>query len=272
MMPALICASARRLTATWARRPNNPPAPIGTDRLGARDEFADRGEHLAVAFAGLAVGTDEMSLHHSQHEEQRDRDADRDHRQQPVVGQHHGGHDQHQGAVDQPRQPTPLEEPGEGLDVARDAGHQRSALFVVVVGQAESVDVPDQACSEVVERLLGAGTESHDRRALAHGRHQLCDETDHGAGDHEPHPDVGATDDAAVDRLLDDDRHDDPTTCPGGGEQPGQPQALPQHRGFGEAATDRIGRRETAQWLGHRVASLFGASWRSASNASTSRR
>ena len=95
------------------------PGTIGTDRLGAAHQLRDGAQHLAVAFARPVVGADEVVLDDSEQHEQRDRDADRDQRQQPVVGEHHRRHDDHQGAVDQPRQTTPPEELGERLDVAR---------------------------------------------------------------------------------------------------------------------------------------------------------
>ena len=230
-----IWASARRRTARFVRGGEHRPRAVGPDGLGARHDLAERAHHLAVALAGLVVGGDEVALHDAEHEEQRDRDADRDERQQPVVGEHHGGDDHHQGAVDQPGQTAPPEEVGERLDVARDAGHERAAPLVVVVGEADAVDVVDQARAQVVERLLAARAEPHDGGALAHRSDRERPDGDDGAGHDEAHPHavgvaVVVDEDALVDRLLDQDRHHHAAAGADRGEQPGDAEALAQHR------------------------------------------
>ena len=58
--------------------------------------------------------------------------------------------------------------------------------------------------------------------------------------------------DAAVDRLLDEDRHDHPPTGADRRQQPGERQALPQDRRLLEPTPDRRGRREAPHRLGHR--------------------
>ena len=156
---------------------------VGPDRLRPGDDLGDRRHHLAVALPRLLVRAHEVALDESEHERERGRDRERDDREHPVVGQHHAGDEQHQRPVEQPRQAAPREELGERLDVARDAGDERAAALLVVVGEAEAVDVPDQPGAQVEQRLLAAAAEPHDRLALGDAR------DDQGAGgDQRPAP------------------------------------------------------------------------------------
>lgn len=172
------------------------------------------------------------------------------------------------------RQPAPSEEVGEDLDVARDARHQRTTPLLVVVGDADPVDVRDQAGTQVVERSLAANPEPHDRRAATERGDELRSHADHGT----PHdePEIHAlvvVEDPAVDRLLHDDRDDHLTAGADGGDQPGDAEPLSQHGCFVEAATDRTDRREPAHRFAHTTPPAGAADDdRSASKASTSSR
>ena len=148
----------RRRAARRRRRRGIVSAPA--------DDLGDRREHLAVALPRRVVGGDEVALHDAQHERQRGGDGERDEGEHPVVGEHHGADHQHQRAVEQPGQAAPLEELGQRLDVARDAGDERAPALLVVVGEADAVDVGDQAGPQVVQRLLAAPAEPDDGRAL----------------------------------------------------------------------------------------------------------
>ena len=139
---------------------------VGPDRLGAADDLADRPHHLAVALAGRLVGRHEVALDDAQDERQRGGEGEGDEGETPVVGQHHGADEEHQRSVEQPRHAAPLEELGQRLDVARHAGDQGATTLLVVVGEAEPVDVADQPAAQVVQRLLAACAEAHDGVAL----------------------------------------------------------------------------------------------------------
>ncbi len=251
--------------------PEQLAGAVRADRLGARHEFGERRQHLAVALARAVVRRPQVSLDDSEDREQRDREADDDHGEQPVVGQHHTGDDDHQGAVDEQREPTPSKELGEGLDVAGDAGDERPAPLFVVVGEADAVDVADQPRPQVVQRPLAPRAEPHDRRPLAPGCGELRDDADDGAPHDESEIDaLVVVEDAAVDRLLDDDRHDHPPAGAERGDQPGEAEPLTQDRCLVEPAPDRADGREATHRFGHD--SPPAGAERSASKASTSRR
>ena len=74
-------------------------------------------------------------------------------------------------AAQQPRQAAPLEELGERLHVAGDAGDQPAPPFVVVVGEAQLVDVPDQADAEIVQGALAAHAQPERRSQRFGGQH-----------------------------------------------------------------------------------------------------
>ena len=168
--------SDRSWLARLVRRGVVPAGAVGAQRLGTGDHLADVGEHLGVALAGLVVGPRQAALHGVEHEGQRRGHDEGDDGQQPVVGQHHAGDGEHQRAVEQPRQAAPGEELGERLDVAGHPGDERALPLLVVVGDAQPVDVLEQAHAQRVQRLLAARAEPGDGRALAdrgdHDDHQ----------------------------------------------------------------------------------------------------
>ena len=118
----------------------------------------------------VVVGRDEVALDDAQHERQRGGDGERDEGEDPVVGEHHGADHHHQRTVEQPGEAAPLEELGERLDVARDPGDEGAAALLVVVGEADPVDVGDQAGPQLVQRLLAAPAEPDDGGALGERR------------------------------------------------------------------------------------------------------
>ena len=162
----------------------------------------------------------------------------------PVVGQHHGADEQHQRAVEQPRHPAPLEELGERLDVARHPGDECATALLVVIGEAEPVDVADQPPAQVEQGLLAARAEAHDRLALGDPRDDQRDGGDDAENADETDAHALVADDAAVDRLLQQDRHDDPPDGADDGQQPRDAESLAQDRRLLEAAADRVHRRE----------------------------
>jgi hypothetical protein len=86
-----------------------------------------------------------VALDEPQHQRQRGGDGEGDEGKDPVVRQHHGGDQQHQRSIEQPGEAAPLEELHQRLDVARDPGDEGAPPLLVVVGEAEPVDVGDQA-------------------------------------------------------------------------------------------------------------------------------
>ena len=97
-------------------------------------------------------------------------DGERDEREQPVVGQHHAGDDHHQRAVEQPRQPAPARRTAASVSTSLVTRATSAPLpLLVVVGEAQPVDVLEQPHPQVVERLFAAQAEPDDGRALADG-------------------------------------------------------------------------------------------------------
>jgi hypothetical protein len=184
------------------------PGVVRAQRLGAGDQLADVGHHVWRCGASLVVGPRQVALHPSQHEGQRrchDEGHDGEH---PVVGQHHAGHQQHQRAVEQPGEAAPLEELRERLDVAGDASHQRALPLLAVVGDAEAVDVLEQAHAQGVERLLAAPPQPRHGRALRpRGDHDAHQRDGRHGGDECRRARPPASE-AVVDRLLHEDGDD----------------------------------------------------------------
>ena len=114
------------------------------------------------------------------------------------------------------------------------------------------MDVGDQAGPQVVERLLAAPAEADDRGALGEAGDDEGDGGDRGtSAPTKPTSHAAVVGDALVDRLLDEDRHDDPTGRPDRGEAPRERQPLAQHRRLLQAAVDRVDGREAADRLIH---------------------
>ena len=133
------------------------------------------------------------------------------------------------------------------------------------------MDVLDQPRAQIVERLLAADAEPDHRRPLADGGDGDGGERDQPASDHEVDPHVVVPDDAAVDRLLDQDRHDHPAAGADRRQHPRQRQPLAQDRRLLQPTADRGRRREAPDRLVERRHTHVGTD-RSASNASTSSR
>ena len=111
-----------------------------------------------------------MALHRAQHQRKRGSNSQRDDRQQPVVREHHGSDNHHQCAVENPCESTPGKELSEGLDIGGDSRNERPTTFVVVIGDAQPVDVSDHANPELIERPLAAEAKPLHRRPLRERR------------------------------------------------------------------------------------------------------
>ena len=142
------------------------------------------------------------------------------------------------------------------------------------------MDVGDQPRPQVVQRLLAARAEAHDGRALGDaGDDQRRRRRSAASTATKPTRTLVVADDALVDRLLQQDRHDHPAAGADGGEQPRDaagpgagpaPPAGP--RPIVWTAENRpIGSVTGAAPDGRRSASTA-SSARSVSNASTSAR
>ena len=103
------------------------------------------------------------------------------------------------------------------LVTLRDEG---APALVVVVGETEAVDVVDQPRPQVVQGLLAAHAEAHDRDPLGEAGDDQRGDGDQRHRTDEPDLDRVVADDAAVDGLLDRDRHDHPTAGADRRDQP----------------------------------------------------
>ena len=125
---------------------------------------------------------------------------------------------------------------------------KRAPTLLIVVGEAQPVDVTDQSSAQVVQRLLAACAEAHDGVALGDPGHnegsggdqpELGDEADaHLLGTHDPF----------VDGLLEEDRNDHASHGADDRQHPRDTKALAQDRGLLQPATDRPHRREPRWW------------------------
>ena len=103
--------------------------------------------------------------------------------------------------------------------------------------------------------LLAAHAEAHDRQPLGEAGDDQRGDGDQPHRSDEPDLDRVVADDAAVDGLLDRDRHDHPATGADRRDQPRHAEPLAQDRCLLEAAADGVDRREAADRLGHGRAS-----------------
>ena len=142
----------------------------------------------------------------------------------------------------QPGQTAPLEELRQRLDVAGDASHQTPTTLVVVVGQAQLVDVADQPHPEVVQRALAAHAEPEGRvpKATPEMTTAMAAAIAIWTMTSMSTPSLG---EPTVDGLLDQDRHHHPARCADRREQPGQTEPLTKNRCGAQATTDRPDRR-----------------------------
>ena len=226
---------------------------VGAQRLGARDDLAHVRQHLGVGRPSSIERGHEVALHALQHEPERRGDRERDDREQPVVGEHHARHEDHQRAVEQPREGAPGEELRQRLHVAGDARDERALPLLVVIGDAQPVDVLEQAHPQRVERLLGAVAQPLHRGALADGGDEDHDEADH----RDLHDDAGAdlvAVEPTIDRLLHEHRHDDAPSGAGESEQERDADPGAQGRRLLDAPTDHPRRAPPADRLAaHRL-------------------
>ena len=144
------------------------------------------------------------------------------------------------------------------------------------------MDVADQPSAQVEQRLLAPSAETDDRVPLGDSRDDEGDGRDHTEDADESDADVAFAHDAAVDRLLEEDRHDDPPDGADGRQQPRHAESLAQDRRLLQPAADRVDGRESGRrsrvatgWLDEQVShgslpTSRSTPVRSASNASTS--
>jgi hypothetical protein len=192
------------------------PDAVGAHRRGADDRFGDGGEYVPDPLADDCVRTGQALGEPAHGDRQRD-EADQDQQGElPGVDRHdRRGHDQ-LAQADQAQDTAPLHEHRQLVDVAGDPGDQGPAPLPLLVQHREVVDVPEGAHPQVGQRGLRRpeepdvhpvdrdGGDHHDHRAE---QDELGDDAQIGAA---------RRGEAAVDDLLDGDRHDHPA---GGGDQ-----------------------------------------------------
>ena len=221
---------------------------VGLQRLHARHRLADRRKHRGVAFAHAVVRAHQATLHEAQHDDERCHHRERHDRQHPVVGDHDARDHEHERKVEHPRQSSPGEEHRERLDVARHAGHQRAATLVVLVGEAQSMDVVEQPHPQPVQPFFRRGAQAEHRHALACRREQH----DHGsdrAGTEDEVESHSPVDETFVDRLLDDDRNRHAPRRPEQSEHESERETAAERRCLGDALSDGVHRAAAADLL-----------------------
>ena len=223
---------------------------VRAQRLGAGHHLADRSQDIGVVHTRALVRLHQMALHLVQHEAQRCRHSERHQRQHPVVRQHDAGHHEHQRAVQQPGQRTPREELRQRLDVAGDTCHQSAFPFFAVVGDAQPMDVLEQAHAKSVQRFLAAIPKTRNGRPLADRGY--CDHDQPDEGQHSDGPDANLIwVEAAVDGLLHQDGHRDAAQRTHHGQRQGEPDAGLQRGRFLHPAANGLDRRPAAHRLAH---------------------
>ena len=164
------------LVQTVARAPFEAVRP---DRRRAGDRLGELGEHVAGAGPDLVVRDQLAPLQEAQDRDHGQERDDRDQRQLPRVDRHHDQRPDDERAVHHPADRAPVHEAGERLDVARHARDQHAPLGLVLLGDAEPVDVLEHAHPERVQRALGGADEPEVRDA---GEDHEHDHADRGAG------------------------------------------------------------------------------------------
>ena len=202
------------------------------------------GEHVAGARAGKVVRPQLPPLQEAEQRQHRQVGNHHHERELPRVDEHHQQGADDERAVDDPRDRAPLREPRERLDVARDARHEDALLRLVVVGQAQSVDVLEHPDAQPVERVFG-GVHEPDVGDPAQPERQR----DHAGREGRGRVDVDRSEpvgveDAALEHLLHEDRHGE--LADGGGDGEAEAHAYPaaQLRTDAETSADDRDRAE----------------------------
>ncbi len=241
---------------------------IGADDRSGHDTLRDRAEHLADTPAYDVEGLAAPPVGVSQRDGQRDEDDHDDERQLPAVVGHHRQRDEQLTGVDDEEQTAELHELADGVDVGGDARDQRTSALSGLVQHREVVHVPEGAHPQRGQRALGVAGETQVGGIAGQGGRDQ-----HGRGDEQ-----GALDEADVDptvaaetlvqRLLDDDRHDEPAGSRDQREQSGHPDAVAELRRQLQPAAQHVpaAGRSLAypeRRLGHRDAGAHAAGSRS---------
>ena len=216
---------------------------VGPHRGGADDGLRHRGQHVADPLAHHAVDDGQPRGEEAHGDRQRHEAQQHDEGQLPGVDRHDdGGHEQLPEA-DHAQDAAPLHEGRQLVDVAGDAGDQRAAPLALLVQDRQVVDVPERPGAQPGQRGLG-GAEQPDVHPVDR---DAGDQDDDGADEHQgaDQAEVGAAggEQAAVDDLLDGDRHDDPAR--GGDQREGEGGRQPAAE-LGHGAQPAAQRRERA--------------------------
>lgn len=131
-----------------------PTVDVGTDDRRSGHGLGHLGEGLAHGGTDRVVGPELSTLEEPHDRDQRQEHHDRHQRELPGVdGERSQRHDDDR-EIDQPRDRSPLGELGERLDISGDPRHQYAALGLVVMRQAQRVDVVEGPGPESEQRVL----------------------------------------------------------------------------------------------------------------------
>ena len=162
--------------------------------------------------------------------------AERHQRQLPRIDRHDDQHGNYLDRVDDPRHGAPLGELGEGLHIAGHPGRQHALAGRRVLGEAETVQVPEGAHPQAVEHVLSRSDQpevrdptqldaADDQHGGSAGEDQ--DPTHaHAVGGHRP-----------VQHRLDGERDEQLGACDCQGHQGGEDQPIAQFRRGGQSAS-----------------------------------
>ena len=236
VLAALYSSIAPSMRA-WVRRLDG----VGADDRRADDRLGDRGQHHADLAADDAVGLGELALEVAQRDEERC-EADPDHdRELPAVEDHHDGRDQHLAGADDEEQAAEDQELADLVDVAGHPGDEHATALGVLGEDREVVHVAERLDPQRRQPALGRGEQPlghEERRQAGHARSPPAATSAHEHGER----DVRAVRpvEAAVEGLLDDDRHDD--LADRGDDREGQraAEALLELRADLDAAADGV--------------------------------
>ena len=201
---------------------------VGADHGRAHDALRDLGHQLPDARPHQVERLRQLALQRRHQPEQGDdQQHDRD-RQLPRVDEHERQRSEHERDRDDPRDPAPLRELRQGVDVGGHPGDEHTALLLGLLRDRQLVDVLERAHAQHHQRLLGRVDEPARRLPARDVRQHH--QRERRSAEREDVPGAEAAFEAVVEDLLDEHRRDERRRRHAQRDDDREPQALPQLR------------------------------------------
>ena len=238
--------------------PDRLGVPVGADHRGPAHRLAGEAHGVGHPVPHPRIGPELAALGPAQEGQQRQMQQHHQQGELPAIDGHHGQGPHDQGGIDDPGDGPPLDELGQGLDVAGDPGHQHAPAGAGVIGQAQAVDVLEGPHPQPEQHLLGRLDQADVGGAAGHYHHRGQDQGGQRQGPDHAGPVAGRAEHPVVEHELDQDG--DNQLAPGGqhGHGRGDADPPPQLGADGQAPAQHLQGAGLAGGLGRQGVGGFG--------------